>query len=88
MEKISIHLSMILLVFFALLISSNAIPSTRTQRLLQVTGGTPTLEGLPKVSMEEATLEDGIRGRLDLQMNDYPGSGANNRHTPKPPGKI
>lgn len=25
-----------------------------------------------------------IRGGLDVELNDYPGSGANNRHTPKP----
>ncbi|KAK9107564.1 hypothetical protein Syun_023575 [Stephania yunnanensis] len=24
-------------------------------------------------------------GRMDLESNDYPGSGANNRHLPRPP---
>ncbi len=26
-----------------------------------------------------------IARRMDVELNDYPGSGANNRHTPRPP---
>ncbi|KAK1278263.1 hypothetical protein QJS04_geneDACA003460 [Acorus gramineus] len=26
-------------------------------------------------------------GRMDIESNDYPGSGANNRHDPKSPGR-
>lgn len=29
---------------------------------------------------EEAKIQ-----RMDIEINDYPGSGANDRHTPKPP---
>ena len=27
-----------------------------------------------------------VEGRMDLEKNDYPGTGANNRHDPKTPG--
>lgn len=37
--------------------------------------------------MEETAVDDVINARMDLESNDYSGSGANDRHTPKPPGK-
>ncbi|KAJ9677430.1 hypothetical protein PVL29_022425 [Vitis rotundifolia] len=35
-------------------------------------------------NMEKIWEEQNIRGRTDVELNDYPGSGANNRHTPTP----
>lgn len=29
-----------------------------------------------------------IEGRMDLENNDYPGTGANNHHDPKTPGRA
>ncbi|KAK1317458.1 hypothetical protein QJS10_CPA05g00607 [Acorus calamus] len=32
-------------------------------------------------------VEELGHGRMDLESNDYPGSGANNRHDPRNPGR-
>ncbi|KAL5221951.1 hypothetical protein ABZP36_026664 [Zizania latifolia] len=29
-----------------------------------------------------------VAARMDIEVNDYPGSGANNRHDPKSPGRA
>lgn len=28
-----------------------------------------------------------VAARMDIEVNDYPGSGANNRHEPRSPGR-
>ncbi|XVF50110.1 hypothetical protein PTKIN_Ptkin04bG0069000 [Pterospermum kingtungense] len=36
------------------------------------------------VTAEKTSEAQIIEGRMFLELNDYPGSGANNRHTPRP----
>lgn len=36
------------------------------------------------MTSEMKFYEQRISERMDVELNDYPGSGANNRHTPKP----
>lgn len=36
-----------------------------------------------QLNREEVGEENIINGRMDVEVNDYPGSGANNRHTPR-----
>ncbi|XP_008787105.1 uncharacterized protein LOC103705237 [Phoenix dactylifera] len=87
MGRAFLHLLVILLVFCHHITPSHAVPSTRVQKLLQETGDLPSLGDTSKINIEEA-ISEVISGRMDLQIsNDYPGSGANNRHTPKPPGR-
>lgn len=39
--------------------------------------------------IDDASIEELVtKGRMDIEINDYPPSGANNRHTPKPPGNF
>lgn len=35
-------------------------------------------------NMENFWVGQNMEGRIDVELNDYPGSGANNRHTPIP----
>lgn len=41
-----------------------------------------------QVATGEKWEEQTIAGRMDVELHDYPGSGANNRHTPKPPAQY
>jgi hypothetical protein len=36
---------------------------------------------------EERDLDE-VAARMVIEVNDYPGSGANNRHDPKSPGRA
>ncbi|KAF6134488.1 hypothetical protein GIB67_028509 [Kingdonia uniflora] len=90
MAASSLHLLVILLVF-SHFNSFNAVSLTRTRSLLD---GIQTLDlvaskNTQQVISEEIYEEDIMKGRMDLVNNDYPGSGPNNRHYPKPPlGKL
>ncbi|KAH7852457.1 hypothetical protein Vadar_024993 [Vaccinium darrowii] len=79
-------LVLVLLCLSSHLISLNAVPITRTRSLMH---GSPLDNGVsedthlvkPEEKLEAERIE--IR-RVDIQLNDYAGSGANNRHTPYP----
>ncbi|PKA56772.1 hypothetical protein AXF42_Ash002075 [Apostasia shenzhenica] len=89
MARISLLLLM-LLIAFALLLSS--IPSSRSERKLlegakkETPGCRKPIQMVGRVRAVEK--EAVVSERMDIETNDYPGSGANDRHTPKPPGRI
>ena len=37
---------------------------------------------------ENFEIEEGFEGRMDFEMTDYSGVGANPGHDPKPPGQV
>lgn len=41
-----------------------------------------------QVAAGEKWEEQTLAGRMDVELHDYPGTGANNRHTPKPPAQY
>ncbi|XP_023761284.1 uncharacterized protein LOC111909733 [Lactuca sativa] len=75
----------ILLLLLFLSPTSIAVPISRTRNLMDerslhiVSGYIPSV----KESWEISESND-ITERMNLEVNDYPGSGANNRHTPRP----
>ncbi|KAH6781605.1 transmembrane protein [Perilla frutescens var. hirtella] len=68
---------MVVILCFSFHMSMNgAIPFTRSSNLVQE---------IHEVS-KTALLENPnfVVRRVEIELNDYPGSGANNRHTPRP----
>ncbi|KMZ62620.1 hypothetical protein ZOSMA_44G00190 [Zostera marina] len=74
-----------LLCFFLLLAgssSTDAVPLSRTMAAWSLEGELPnTARDHQDKNVDEAV----IHGRMDIEQNDYPGSGANNRHIPQTP---
>ncbi|CAI9092992.1 OLC1v1028386C1 [Oldenlandia corymbosa var. corymbosa] len=65
------------------LVCLNAIPVTRLRSLEHnLHGGFQFTEEITKVTKESVEIFRRPE-RMDLELNDYPGSGANNRHTPR-----
>ncbi|KAG9458524.1 hypothetical protein H6P81_003032 [Aristolochia fimbriata] len=87
MEHRQLLALLIIFMGFSHLVSVRAVPASRSFVLLG--NRDPLGEILDQMSTEEAMLleEDFVRGRMDIESTDYPGSGANNRHDPKTPGR-
>ncbi|KAI4301012.1 hypothetical protein L6164_034330 [Bauhinia variegata] len=77
---------LIILLGVSYLLSATAIPGSRTQKLNKDTEAL-----LPFVQVDpgngEQVLVD-VEGRMDLETQDYGGTGANNDHEPKSPGGV
>ncbi|GMN54196.1 hypothetical protein TIFTF001_023330 [Ficus carica] len=74
-------LLVLVLCFSHLIFSNNAVRVTR------IIGGfhdIPQGTTHNQVSTEKILDEKTVTERMDVELHDYPGSGANNRHTPRP----
>ncbi|KAM1081027.1 hypothetical protein EV1_015460 [Malus domestica] len=75
---------LVILLGFSHLVFLNAIPATRIgslnhgPQLHQIAGSNKL------VTTEKSYKEQSITERMIVELHDYPGSGANNRHTPRP----
>ncbi|BFG37594.1 uncharacterized protein Pyn_13058 [Prunus yedoensis var. nudiflora] len=80
---------LLLLLLFSFLLSLTAVPTTRSLRsddeylTVQESLGAGDL-GLVDVGEGEGFIE----GRMDMESTDYPGTGANNHHDPRTPGRA
>ncbi|CAN4088403.1 unnamed protein product [Withania somnifera] len=70
------------LLCFSQVIFLNAVPITRSNSLVYKSQEHEALENM-QMNMEESMEKaDATLRRMDAEVNDYPGSGANNRHHP------
>lgn len=75
-----IRVTLVVILCFSYHMSMNgAIPFTRSSNLVQKTH--ESLEVAKTSLLENPNL---VMRRMEIEVNDYPGSGANNRHTPRP----
>ncbi|KAL8529574.1 hypothetical protein ACS0TY_006847 [Phlomoides rotata] len=79
MASTCIRLTAVVILCFSYLISMNgAIPFTRSSNMVH----RPQIHEVAKtVLLESSEL---VMRRMGIEVNDYAGSGANNRHTPRP----
>ncbi|MQM19099.1 hypothetical protein Taro_052100 [Colocasia esculenta] len=76
---------LLLLLGFSCLLALGAVPASRSLGYQKLKQEAPVLS----IKDQPAVDEVFVRGRMDMQsFNDYPGSGANNRHDPKTPGRA
>ncbi|KAJ4771681.1 Histone acetyltransferase KAT6A [Rhynchospora pubera] len=79
-KKYFVHLLMLFLFLFFLL--SRARPELMAQRVVEEAKyQVLSSKGMPNRSLVHANE------RMEIEINDYPGSGANNRHDPRNPGR-
>ncbi|WVZ68426.1 hypothetical protein U9M48_017364 [Paspalum notatum var. saurae] len=69
---------------------SSAAPLSRSMSLMNHQPSAPAMEDAPlQGAVGDQNLGGGeVAARMDIEVNDYPGSGANNRHEPRSPGRA
>ncbi|XVF54326.1 hypothetical protein PTKIN_Ptkin05aG0172200 [Pterospermum kingtungense] len=82
--EITIFRLLVVLLGLSHIICLNAVPVTRTESLMHGLQLHQVAENGLLVTAEKSSEAQIIEGRMDVELNDYPGSGANNRHTPRP----
>ncbi|XP_008792511.2 uncharacterized protein LOC103709093 isoform X1 [Phoenix dactylifera] len=85
-KKPLLQLLALLLFLSCLLLPLGAVPLSRS---LALGNKEPQLPEVTDQAMvrEVRMMEEEI-ARMDIESNDYPGSGANNRHDPRSPGRA
>ncbi|KAG6391769.1 hypothetical protein SASPL_149529 [Salvia splendens] len=80
MASTCIRVMVVILCLYLHMSMNGATPFTRSSNLVK------------KIKRDQYQVEEGallenpnlVVRRMEIEVNDYPGSGANNRHTPRP----
>ncbi|RLN22512.1 uncharacterized protein C2845_PM07G25590 [Panicum miliaceum] len=89
MEHTSKKKALLVLFMFSCLLlplASSAAPLSRSMSLANHRLPDPADVEVPSQGAERNLGE--VAARMDIEVNDYPGSGANNRHEPRSPGRA
>ncbi|KAI4301006.1 hypothetical protein L6164_034324 [Bauhinia variegata] len=87
-------LLLLILLGFSFFLLSAAVPTTRSllsnreESSVQTTQIQVDLDFTNGEEMFDMGKEFIVEGRMDMESADYPGTGANNRHEPKTPGRA
>ncbi|KAM4110190.1 hypothetical protein ACB094_03G176000 [Castanea mollissima] len=83
----NLHLLLIVLILvFSNFFFLDAVPIfPRGRNLLHASQDIVASRSIHRASTKQPEEEELTHGRNDLEFTDYPGSGANNHHTPTPP---
>ncbi|KAL5767786.1 hypothetical protein ACOSP7_014381 [Xanthoceras sorbifolium] len=95
-NKACLRLLLLFLGFSYLLLSSTAVSATRNLRsnnevpspVQELLAQDAILEVSDSEELFGMSENDDIERRMDLENTDYPGTGANNHHDPKTPGRV
>ncbi|KAL8142338.1 hypothetical protein V2J09_015370 [Rumex salicifolius] len=83
MKLNALHLLLIIMLVCTHLIPSSSIPIPRiTKHMLLPLGKSKNRD---QITSEKEMKNEVVEQRKDFQINDYPSTGPNTDHTPKPP---
>ncbi|CAL4946862.1 unnamed protein product [Urochloa decumbens] len=68
-------------------LAASAAPLSRSLSLTNHRLPDHAVVEVPRQQGAERNLGE-VAARMDIEVNDYPGSGANNRHEPRSPGRA
>ncbi|XP_024641531.1 uncharacterized protein [Medicago truncatula] len=95
-NKFALHCLLFFMVFSYLFLPSSSLQTSR--RFLSKDEKSTSMqtslvkENVTGLSIGEDSFDKGeefmVKERMNLEIEDYPGTGANNHHDPNPPGRV
>ncbi|XP_045790153.1 uncharacterized protein LOC123884964 [Trifolium pratense] len=85
-NKFPIQGLLFFMVFSCLLLVSSSLQTTR--KVLSKDENFSIQTTVVKENVIDDGEESMVMERMNLEIEDYPGTGANNNHDPKPPGRV
>ncbi|PIN16914.1 hypothetical protein CDL12_10438 [Handroanthus impetiginosus] len=76
------------LLLFLLLEAAAAVPTSRSLKAAKDPGSVGNFHTQDVMGTGKDDWVSKLQGRMNLELEDYPGTGANNNHDPKTPGRI